>query len=269
MSNYVLLNPEQYQNAGWVPVSHFEHARKFQFVSVALDELAQLLSIYPLGFFCKKGGAEPRFVAVTGLQQGENLFVAHTGRWLAPYVPRTLRLHPFKMTSTEAGSNNHSVGFDLDSGCLRETLDSEQAALPFFNQEQQPTEALSEVMRLLQQELNGRRLTHRALAGLEKHQLLMPWPQEGTLKSPDEGGLYVIDEKALNSCDGDAIKELQRSGALALAYAQLFSMQRMQFLKQLMDMHAAHKKKIDQQQEQQGLTGVFTPEHDGFSFDFE
>ena len=66
---------------------------------------------------------------------------------------------------------------------------------------------------------------------LDQHGLIVPWQvqlQDGEHQpARNLEGFFRIDSRKLDACSGDALRELQVSGALRLAHAQLLSMPRM------------------------------------------
>jgi hypothetical protein len=76
---------------------------------------------------------------------------------------------------------------------------------------------------------------------LQMHKLVKPWPVKLKTESGETmvEGLHCIDETALNALPPDALLELRNTGALALAYCQLLSMQNLQLLGQFAQRSAA------------------------------
>ncbi|MDZ7759565.1 MAG: SapC family protein [Desulfovermiculus sp.] len=56
-------------------------------------------------------------------------------------------------------------------------------------------------------------------------------------------GIYMISEKALNELDKETFADLRNNGALAFAYAQLFSMNQISRLSELAKYHAQQAQK--------------------------
>ena len=82
------VNPvslERHGNRAWNKTSNFGWARQEQVVTVALQEATHLMMALPLAFLKHEG--QYQFLALLGLQPGENLWVHADGRWIAPHVP--------------------------------------------------------------------------------------------------------------------------------------------------------------------------------------
>lgn len=242
MTQLLVLSPETHRLAGWQPPRDFRFLARHQFVSMSIHELTQVLPIYPMGFFKHTASELPELVIITGLAQGQNLYVTPDGRWTAPYLPTGVRLYPFVMQPVSSESRAYNLAFNLASEAFREAPKPELGELRFFDDEGQPTSAVKTIIRDLQAELNGKRLTRIAVAALHQHELLEPWPGA---QSDDTAGnnhvLFRINEPKLNALDAAALKDLQEKNALPLAYAQLFSINRVEILKKLTSHYAQQK----------------------------
>lgn len=186
----------------------------------------------PLAFLERAGRFFP--VALMGLEPGRNLFVAPDGRWVGGYIPAAFRGYPFALAKTAEGQQVLCVA--EDSGLVSDGPDGEA----FFTEEGKPTQAVAEILNFLRQVEKSRAGTEQACACLQKYALIQPWPI--TLKTPTGdrpvAGLFRIDEVALNALPGDALRELQQTGALPLAYCQLLSMQHLALLGKLAEAQA-------------------------------
>lgn len=241
MNQILLLRNTEHRRMGWKPPVAFEFAARYNMVPVGLPELPGLLPVYPLGFFRAAPSALWQLMAMTGFRPGHNLFVAPDGRWTAPYIPRSMLRYPFALQLGQGAV--FSVGILQDSGALREAPCLEQGEQCFFDEHGQPSSALAQVVQDLQNDLKGQQLALRAMQALETHNVLEPWPGavaqgEGAQTMQASVGLFRVSESKLNALDGDALKALQQANALALAYAQLLSLGRMEVLHRLDALYA-------------------------------
>lgn len=228
MTEWIPINRQRHQHQRWRPRNNYLHSSGQSLVPVLLGELGQLMSGYTLAFTEQ----EDRYVAVAvlGLGQAEHFYIGPGGQWLADYVPANLRTHPFQLL--KAGEGKHAL-------CIDAAHISDEEALPaIFNEDGQMSDSIQEMLTLLQHAEQQTQVTQRACEQLTAKQLIEPWPltlanekSEATAKeATDSGvakktvqGLYRINETALNALSGENLAELRKSGALALAYAQLLS----------------------------------------------
>jgi hypothetical protein len=210
----------------WRRTENYAFAAADAVAPLVVKELASALMHFPLGFIKMEEQFVP--VAVLGLQQGQNLFVRADGRWIGGYVPAVFRGYPFQLANLEDGK--HILAVDVESGLISDT----EGEL-FFDAQGQPSQPLSDVLEFLSQVRSNHEMTLKICQVLADHHLIQPWPI--TLQGPDAqqqvDGLYRVDEAAMNALPVEAFDALRQTGALTVAYCQLFSMQHLQMLARL------------------------------------
>ncbi|OGA49744.1 MAG: hypothetical protein A3G25_05395 [Betaproteobacteria bacterium RIFCSPLOWO2_12_FULL_63_13] len=232
MPNIQAITRERHGARRWRRYANYAFAAGGALAFLVMRELPKAVPALPVGFLAVQGGAFMP-VAIQGLRPGKNLFVARDGRWLAGYVPAAYRCHPFVLANGEDGKQVLCV--DEDSGLLSDT-DGER----FFAEDGQPSKAVDDVLKILNQIEASRQATQRICAVLQKHDLIQPWPIKfpGAEGEQNIEGLYRVDEAAMNRLPAEPFMELRDAGALALAYCQLLSMQHLSLLGKLVEAHA-------------------------------
>lgn len=211
---------ERHGERRWRRVSSYGFAAYRPLVPLAGQELFQAALALPLAFAPQEDGFS--CVAVVGTREGECLYVATDGRWLGGYMPATLRCYPFGLAALE--NNQYVLCMDEASGLLSPSPQDEA----FFQEDGTLAPALQQVLDFLGKIQVSHAATRRACAALQAHGLLQPWEiavQDSAGVQRQVEGLFRVDEAALNTLEDSAFLELRRSGALALAYAQLMAMQ--------------------------------------------
>ncbi len=231
MPTLQVVSRERFADKRWKRYSSYSFAATETIAGLVLQELPRACLTLPIAFVQVGEGFTP--VAVQGLRNGQNLFVAPDGRWLAEYTPAAYRGYPFALAKTEDGQE--VLCFDEDSQLL-----SDSEGEPFFADDNQPTEDIKKILNFLAQVSANRKQTQAVCAVLQKHNIIQPWPIQIKM---DQGhqtveGLYRIDEAALNGLPVEALDEVRRGGGLPVAYCQLLSMQHLQKLGQLAEAHA-------------------------------
>lgn len=230
MSEWIPLNRQRHQNQRWQPRRDYLHSSGQSLVPVILSELGQLMSAYTLAFTGQENGYAA--VAVLGLGQAEHFYIGPNGQWLADYVPARLRTHPFQLL--QAGEGKHAL-------CIDAAHIGDDKAFPvIFDDDGNMSDSIQENLTLLRYIEQQSEFTRRACEQLAAKELIEPWPltlsNEKNHASADDSadsvsdsekktvqGLYRISESALNALSGEDMVMLRKSGALALAYAQLLS----------------------------------------------
>jgi hypothetical protein len=195
---------------------------------------------FPIAFVKSDDGYTP--VALLGLMQGQNLFVAANGRWIGGYVPAAYRGYPFRLGQNPEGQRLLCV--DEDSGLLMSPgSNANEKSEAFFDEAGQPTEAVTKVLGFLSQVADNKEATTTVCDLLEVHKLIEPWPI--IIKGPEGEkpleGLFRVNEAALRVLKSKAVTALHKENALMAAYCQILSMQTFPILGQLIEAHAKAK----------------------------
>jgi hypothetical protein len=228
MGQLTAVSHQQFGSKTWISTSSYSFAAKFNIVPVVAGELSRLVPVLPLGFVMQ--GKSFQLAALTSLQPGANLFVARDGRWLGSYIPAALRGYPFRLVKPQEGQES-ILCFNESSGLLAEAGKGEA----FFDETGAPSPAVMRMLDFLSEIERNEIATQAAVDALQAAGLIEPWPlsmQNGE-KAVDVTGLFRIDESSLNVLDAELLKSLRDMGALALAYAQLFSINQLSALQML------------------------------------
>jgi hypothetical protein len=243
MPNYQAVSQSTHTELRWKRFSHYQFASLDAAAPLVVQELPKAAMALPLAFIEQNGHYTP--VAVLGLQNGQNLFVAPDGRWIGGYTPAAYRGYPFVLASTPDEQLVLSV--DADSGLVGpEGEDFEEA---FFGEGGEPAQAVKDVMQFLEQVRANRQLTQRLCELLAREGLIQPWPISIKADNGEQAvqGLYRIDEAKFNALGAEALHQLQQAGALPLIYCQLLSMQHLPLLGKLAQAHAKAKEQAQVQ----------------------
>lgn len=232
MPTFHSISRQRHGHLCWARRPGYLFAARNTTAPLVAAELPHAVMSLPIAFVAHTDGFTP--AAVMSLVPEKNLFVSQNGSWAGDYIPASLRSHPFCLGTADDGKK--VLCLDETSLNLSEGPNGER----FFYEDGQPSAAIKEVLTLLNAVENSRLRTVAACAALQKHGLIVPWPAK--LKS-DAGeqpieGLFQIDEIALNQLPGDALQELNQTGALLIAHCQLLSKQHLPLLGQLIDTHA-------------------------------
>lgn len=228
--SYEVITQERFSKLRWQRTPAMHYAAQDELCGLVAVEIPSAALALPIAFILRENAYIP--VALQGLGTGQNFYVHPDGRWLTTYIPAAYRTHPFHMARTPAGEEVLCV--DTTSGLI-----TEAEGEPFFTESGEPGLELLQVVDFHQQIAANRSATQQACAVLQAHGLIQPWP---LVLQAAEGqrnlqGLYRIDEAALNALPAEALKAVQAAGGLTIAYCQLLSMQHVQTLEKLAQLH--------------------------------
>lgn len=226
-ANWQALSKERHLSAGWVSPTNYNHAKSTNVIPVVGAEVSQLLPFFPLAFL-KTDSDRFQLVALLSLRAGVNVFVNPQGKWVVPYTPSMLRSYPFNLAAN--GTGGYVLAADTSSEFF---FESEHAGTqPVLNQDGSPSDALQSVMSFMQARIAQQTITDKAVQALFDHGLLESWAAEDDDQVKHAvNGVYRVNESMLKSLKGEALEALSQSGAIGIAYAQLFSLARLKDLK--------------------------------------
>lgn len=197
------------------------HARTTIALPLMMSELASAAHEYPVVFTDAAEG--PRCVALVGIRAGENLHVGADGRWDGRYVPAVVRRYPFVLA--ERGVDEEPL-VCIDAACPGfGAVDGE----PLFTETGEPARYLAEALNFLRAFRAEAARTREAVSRYAGLGLLQAMSARFEPVGADPcalDGFRVIDAERLAALPGSDLEALARSGALAAAYAHLFSLER-------------------------------------------
>lgn len=219
MPNYQALSKKTHAGQRLQGNNSYSFASGDALAPLVQQEMAKACTQLPIAFVAIGDSFVP--MAVQGFEPGKNLRVGPNGKWLGYYIPALYRGYPFALLPDQNGKL--ALCFDEDSKQVNKVNGE-----ALFDAEGQPSQTTQNILKFLQQIEQNRQLTQRLCESLAEHKLLKPWPIKVQTEDGQEktiAGLLCVDEAALNKLGYTALQGLQGSGALAMAYMQLISMQ--------------------------------------------
>lgn len=236
MPNLIALSPTKHSTHSFTSRDGYHFAKQQSAVPILLAELNRVLPQYPIAFLPENGHYTA--VAITG-DGKRNIYINNDGKWLSEYVPSAMRGYPF----TIVNNNEGQAIFCIHEDHLHPDTDHQ----PLFTDTKELTSEAKQHLDFLTQCEGNRQQTIKATTALAEHNLLVPWTLtvDGSGDTPQRiGGLYRIDEEALNQLPAEQFAALRPNGAIALAYAQLFSMTQHSQLSERIKYHDQHSTSV-------------------------
>ena len=216
MANIVPVDRERHADKGWRHPEGYGFVKNDAVVPIVALEFAKAALTLPIGFVEQSGFFVP--VMLTSPFPGRNVIVGPKGEWFTGYVPATLRTYPFSLLASAGGEPTLCV--DEDSGLV---VPADDKTEKFFNADGSLSAPVSDVLKLLRHIDENRIFTNQAVVALSDAGVIKGWNlivPVGDRQVP-VGGLYSVDEAALNALDDAALIGVRR--ALGVAYIQLVS----------------------------------------------
>ncbi len=239
MPNLIALSPSKHSHHSFTPRDGYHFAKQQSAVPILLAELSRVLPQYPIAFLPENG--QYTAVAITG-DGKRNLYVNNDGKWLGEYVPSAMRGYPFTLANNSEGQTIFCIH--------EEHLHPDTDHQPLFTDSKELTAEAKQHLDFLSQCEVNRKQTIKATAALAENNLLIPWTL--TIAGVDDApqniaGICRVDEQALNQLPADQFAALRTSGALALAYAQMFSMSQHTQLSERITYHDKHSTSVSEE----------------------
>ena len=189
-------------------------------IPLMATEMPQAMRSYPIVF----AGDDNMPLALTGLQQGENVFVDTDGHW-APghYIPAYVRRYPFVLAG-DASAARLTLCIDRAASSVTTTAKAAQAS-PLFK-DGEPTDLTQNAIKFCEEYQTMFNQTKTMVHLIDTHGLLTEQTSKITLPDGEShtiGGFMGIDEGKLNALEDTAFLALRKSGALGAIYCQLGS----------------------------------------------
>ena len=237
----VALDKEVHKGKGVVADRRAAFASGLTGVYLLAAEFVQASRHYPIVFAQDQQSGEFLSIAVTGLNQDQNLFVREDGEWEQDmYVPAYVRRWPFfgvRLTGEEAKNGNILICVD-ESGL-------EASSHTVFDGSGNPSTDFQPTQTLISEMEGARPATEHLCQTVKELGLLEPFEAHAFPKSGREmrlRGMFRVNENKLNELLAKDVKRLMKNGELSRIYAHMMSLDNFKFL---MDRAAAKGVKLD------------------------
>ncbi len=191
-------------------------------IPISYTEFSVACRDYPLVFTSADNGQTYAPVAVLGLSNGENLFLAN-GAWdRNVYVPAYVRRYPFCMARVNVDKVEQA---DRLICVEKEFLDEKGEAM--FDAEGKALPKWQAIEKLLQEYEADLERSREMSAILSDYALLEPFAMQAQAKSGaamNLTGMYRVDEKKMAFLNAGQHKNLTKKGVMGRIYAHLISL---------------------------------------------
>lgn len=222
--NVVTLDRERHRHLKLKGQDSARFAAAVHAVPLVAVEFAEAAREYPIVF--ARGATvddkpgELLCYALTGLHEGQNLYLDAAGQWAAQYVPAFIRRYPFVFAET--GADQLSVCIDESYAGFGDSLGE-----PLFDEVGEPAPLLKGALDLLTDYQRQVQLTGAFLKTLDAAEVLMQSELRADFVDGSKAlvqGLLVVDEDRLKQLPATTLQEWLASGELGLLYAHLLSL---------------------------------------------
>ncbi|WP_018983247.1 SapC family protein [Salinimonas chungwhensis] len=215
--NYIPLDKEKHKDTKIAVNNNFAFAKNTHLAAASIKEYAQLASTMPIVFIKDPKSERFHSVAMLGMEQGQNLFLA-TDRWKGPHVPMNIMRYPF-----DVRPEGEKLGIYIDENA--EVLGTE--GQPLFTEEGEPSDFLKNRQEFLGELANSEMMTQRFIKQVTELELLEEVQIRLLYQNNQQRnvtGMLSINEKKLLELPEEKVLELHKSGFLGAMYAMMLSL---------------------------------------------
>ncbi len=214
------VNKKKHANLSVKTGVSYSFASDVNSVPLMAVEFPNAASEYPIVFAGKDDNIMP--VAILGIQEQQNLYLAENGAMDAKYIPAFLRRYPFIFSSADDGGNFVLCIDESFEGCNEKGIGEN-----LFDAQGEQTQYLKSMLNFLKEFQVHFKRTQIFCKKLKELDLL---ESVGAQFKPLSGerktltGFMAINRAKLQSLSGEQYQQLAKTGELELAYVHLQSL---------------------------------------------
>ena len=217
--NIVPINKERHLKTKVKAVENFDFVRDVHIVSVMVHEFSRASSVYPIVFL--EDQAEDKFkpVVLTGLEEGENLFIKDN-KWDASYIPAIIRRYPFALAQT-GEDGQYTICIDEESEFV-----NQEEGQALFNENGEAGEVIEKVKQYLTELQQMEQFTIEFSAYMSKNNMFTPLNMKVRVGNEVKNisGAYVINEERFNALSDEKFIEMRTKKYIPVIYSHLSSL---------------------------------------------
>jgi hypothetical protein len=225
---FVPVTVQQHGCHSWRRFTNYSFCAAEMVVPIAAAELSRVAGRMPLAFLSTSLGFE--LVALLSIIPRRNLFIGADKRWLSKYVPAFFRAYPFAAMRSSPNSDP-ILCVDEDSNLV--TKDESGECL--FDPDGSLSPEVQRIGEFLLEVEKSRAVANNAVRALATAGAIKPFAINVKVGGQARAieNLHCVDEEVLNKLPNEAFLRLRQENAIAVAHAQLMSMENIETLEDL------------------------------------
>ena len=239
------INKNRHANYSIKPDNDYSFAKTINSVPLTTVEFSHASLDFPIIFAGTDSDIMP--VAVLGLKENENLFVAEDGTWNPSYIPTFIRRYPFVFSSTDDGKTLTLCIDEKYKGC-NENGKGER----LFDSDGEKTQYLAAVLKFLQEYQAHFQITQAFCKKLNDLGLFEKMRAKYTTKDGQEKsltGFMAINRKKLKELPEETLLAMVKTDELEIIYLHLQSMRNFSKMTPLLSEDTDTDEETDNQEE--------------------
>ncbi len=221
----IALDPVRHAHLCKASAPDLAYASQLDHALIGLGEVALAAADYPLVLLKDAQTGRFHLAALLGFGGNRNLFVLN-GSWHATYLPETVLRYPFFLDSAAP------LGLAIDEASALLGRHGER----LFDDDGTPTSATLTMQEQIQRMMRDRTAMSAFVDHIVEKRLVRPLRISVAYEAGNQteiGGLYGIDQFALEALDADTLHHLNQQGHLAPMHVMIASLFQLNRLEQL------------------------------------
>ena len=213
------ITKERHLNKKIKVLNNFNFIKDVHIASIMVHEFSRASSVYPIVFLEDSSKDEFKPVVLTGLEEGENLFV-DGDKWNASYIPAIVRRYPFALAKTNE-DGKYTICIDEESEFVNEEEGQE-----LFNEKGEAGEVIEKVKQYLTELQQMEQFTSEFCSFMSKNNMFTPLNMKVRVGNEVKNisGAYVINEERFNMLSDEKFLDLRAKKYIPVIYAHLSSL---------------------------------------------
>lgn len=222
--NLVVLDREKHKDLKISPLENLFFAKDVSSIALTHSEIKLVGKDFPVVL---TNSENPSFMALLSLGQA-NLALNEEGKWLASYVPATIRKYPFAVVQSNTEKDKNIIVIDEES-----SLFSKSKGKQLFKKSGDISDTLKESIDFVSLYDKEMKITQAVAKEIKESGIL----EEKEIRVNNESeskvlvnGFCAVNEERLNKLDKEILDKWEERGILALIKAHLESLKNIQNL---------------------------------------
>ena len=211
-------------------VNNFDFIKDVHIASIMVHEFSRASSVYPIVFLEDQAQDEFKPVVLTGLEEGENLFV-EDDKWNASYIPAIVRRYPFALAKTDE-DGRYTICIDEESVFVNDDEGQE-----LFTEKGEAGEVIEKVKQYLTELQQMEQFTSEFCSFMSTNNMFTPLNMKVRVGNEVKNisGAYVINEERFNALSDEKFLDLRLKKYVPVIYAHLSSLAQVERLVEFKD----------------------------------
>ena len=242
------ISKENHAKWSYVGLSNYLHTKTDAIVPILIAEINRVIFTNPIVFI--ENHKTLGLYSLQSLLPNVNLMIDSEGKWINNYIPARYRSLPFVLASetNQKKSDDKILCYIDELDCVSKSFKNKKST-PIFDSKLELSEDMNRVFEFLKSIEQNETITKKALESIYNAEIIEDWALSLKLQDGEKKmtGLKKVNLEKLKSLSSDKLHDLNVTGGLDICFANIFSLNNLEKLKQILISKSTNnqKKKAD------------------------